>query len=148
MPCAHTVIAQFLGEAGVIDEAHAELDVAFAEMNLTDERHYEAESHRIRGKLHLRERKRKEDAESLAALTGKAEHCFLTACGIAQRQGAFAFEVRSALSLARLWIAEGKDHEARKLLEAMCSRCADGWSSPELEQAKNLMADSCNSSTP
>ena len=29
MACAHTFIAQFLGEAGVIDEAHAELDVAF-----------------------------------------------------------------------------------------------------------------------
>lgn len=148
MPCAHTIIADFLGEAGVIDEAHAELDVAFAEMNLTEERQYEAESHRIRGELHLRECKGKEGAESRIALTGKAERCFLTACSIAQSQGAFAFEVRSTLSLARLWMAEGKDHEARKLLEAMCSRCADGWNSPELEQAKNLIADSYNSSEP
>jgi hypothetical protein len=146
MPCAHTIIADFLGEAGVIDEAHAELDVAFAEMNLTEERQYEAESHRIRGELHLRECKRMEDAESRDALTGKAEHCFLTASSIAQSQGAFAFEVRSTLSLARLWMVEGKSAEARKLLEALCSRCADGWSSPELEQAKNLIAD--NSSAP
>ena len=57
-------------------------------------------------------------------------------------------EVRSALSLARLSSTEGKNLEARKLLEAMCSRCADGWTSPEMEQAKNFIADSYSSSTP
>jgi hypothetical protein len=141
-PLNHTIIAELLGQVGLVEEAHAELDAAFANMNVTQERHYEAESHRVRGELHLKERQGKE-AAAWAALGRKAEQCFLSACGTAETQGAFAYEVRSALSLARLWMAESKPHEARKLLERICSRSGD-WNSPELERAKSLIAELSN----
>jgi hypothetical protein len=115
-------------------------------MNVTQERHYEAETHRVRGELHLKERQGKE-AAAQAALGRKAEQCFIAGCGTAEKQGAFAYEVRSALSLARLWTTESKPHEARKRLERICSRSGD-WSSPELERAKTFIADLSNSSQP
>src|SRR5262245_58878656 len=128
-PLDHTIIAELLGQVGLVEEAHAELDAAFADMNVTHERHYEAETHRVRGELHLRERESKGAAVSRVDLGRKAEQCFLTACETAKKQGAFAYQVRSALSLARLWMAQGKPYEAWKLLEPMCSRAGD-WSSP------------------
>jgi hypothetical protein len=141
-PLAHTIIAELLGQVGFVEEAHAELDAAVADMNVTQERHYEAETHRVRGELHLRERQRHE-AAAWAALGRKAEQCFLSACGTAEKQGAFAYEVRSTLSLARLWMAESKPHEARKRLERICSRSGN-WNSPELERAKSLIAELSN----
>jgi predicted ATPase len=146
VPLAHTIIADLLGQVGLVEEGHAELDAAFADMNVTQERHYEAETHRVRGELHLKERQRKE-AAAWAALERKAEQCFLSGCGTAEKQGAFAYEVRSALSLARLWTTESKLHEARKLLERICSRSGE-WNSPELEQAKTLITELSNSSRP
>jgi hypothetical protein len=53
----------------------------------------------------LRERESDGAAASRAALGRKAERCFLAACETAEKQGAFAYLVRSALSLARLWMA-------------------------------------------
>jgi hypothetical protein len=144
VPLADTIIGELLGQVGLIEEAHAELDAAFSDMNVTQERHYEAETHRVRGELHLRERQGKE-AVAWAAFGRKAEQCFLTACATAEQQGAFAYEVRSALSLARLWMAESKPYEARKLLERICSDGGE-WNSPELEQAKTLLSDLSNSS--
>ena len=141
-PLDHTIIAELLGQVGLVEEGHAELDTAFANMNATQERHYEAETHRVRGELYLKERQGKE-AAVWTTLGRKAEQCFLTACGTAEKQSAFAYEVRSALSLARLWIAESKPHEARKLLEPICSRSGD-WNSPELERAKSLIAELSN----
>jgi hypothetical protein len=146
VPLAHTIIADLLGQVGLIEEGHKELDAAFADMNVTQERHYEAETHRVRGELHLKERQGKE-AAAWAALGRKAEKCFLTGCGTAEKQGAFAYEVRSALSLARLWTTESKPHEARKLLERICSRGGD-WKSPELERAKTLITNLSKSFRP
>lgn len=146
VPLAHTIIAELLGQVGQIEEAHAELDAAFTDMNVTQERHYEAETHRVRGELHLKERQGKE-AAAWAALGRKAEQCFLTGCATAEKQGVFAYEVRSALSLARLWMTESRPHEAQKLLERICSHGSD-WNSPELERAKTLIGDLSNSSQP
>jgi hypothetical protein len=40
-------------------------------------------------------------------------------------------------------MAEGKPHEARKLLERICARSGD-WNSPELERATSLIAELSN----
>jgi hypothetical protein len=45
-----------------------------------------------------------------------AERCFCQAIGIAQRQSAKFWELRAAISLARLWREQGKRHAARDLL--------------------------------
>ncbi len=48
-----------------------------------------------------------------------AEACFLQALDIARRQHAKSWELRAAMSLARLWQQEGKRDQARELLEAI-----------------------------
>ena len=59
----------------------------------------DAELHRIRGEILL-----KHDPAKTAA----AEEAFLTAIGIAQRQKTRSFELRAAMSTARLWRDQGK----------------------------------------
>jgi hypothetical protein len=47
-PLARTIIAELPGQVGLVEEAHVELDAAFADMNVTQERQYEAETQRVR----------------------------------------------------------------------------------------------------
>jgi hypothetical protein len=48
---------------------------------------------------------------------GRAEAAFRRALDVARRQQAKALELRAALSLARLWQAQGQPTTARHLLE-------------------------------
>src|SRR5262249_23347794 len=61
------------------------------------------------------------------------ESCFRTALAIAREQGSRGFELRGAVSLARLL-------SARELLTPVYGRFTDGFDTPELKDAKTLLA--------
>jgi adenylate cyclase len=88
---------------------------------------YEAELHRLRGGLMLRE-PQGDPAEALASLRRAVE--------VARRQDAAALELRAALALARL---RPPGEEARSALEVACSRFGGDESSPELAEARSLL---------
>ena len=70
-----------------------------------------------------------------------AERCFLQAIDIAQRQSAKLWELRAAISLARLWRDQGKRDAARNLLGPIYDWFTEGFDTPVLQEAKALLAN-------
>ena len=72
-------------------------------------------------------------------LTIAAEDCFRTANDIAREQGALSWELRIALSLARLRMAQGRQGEVRQLLAPVYDRFTEGFDTPDLRAARTLL---------
>ena len=113
-----------------IDVARATLEEAFAIVNETGERWYEAELYRLRGKLSLSASSRNEHA-------GEAD--FLVARRIAAEQGAKLLELRASISLAHLWRDQGKPTEAHDLLARIYGWFTEGFDTPDLKEGKALL---------
>jgi predicted ATPase len=69
----------------------------------------------------------------------RAEACFQQALAIARRQQAKSWELRTVLSLSRLWQQQGKCAETRALLAPICGRFTEGFDTPDLREAKALL---------
>jgi class 3 adenylate cyclase len=65
------------------------------------------------------------------------------ALDIAARQGALAFQLRAATSLARLWAERGKLGESRDLLAAIYGHFTQGFDTPDLQEARELLNEIC-----
>jgi predicted ATPase len=94
----------------------------------TGNRQLDAELHRLLG-VTLLGLKRLEESE--AALQD--------AIRIARRQQARAYELRAAMSLARLWRDQGKHVEARELLAPVYGWFTEGFDTLDLKEAKALL---------
>ena len=68
-----------------------------------------------------------------------AEQNYQQAMAVAQRQSAKLFELRAAMSLARLWRDHGKMTEARDLLAPVYNWFTEGFDTPVLKDAKALL---------
>ena len=101
--------------------------MAIAEKN--DDRCQEAELHRLKGELLLAE------SPDQAA----AEDCFRQAIETARRQQSKAWELRATMSLARLWQRQGRRDEARDALAAVYGTYTEGFTTPDLVEAKALL---------
>jgi predicted ATPase len=102
-------------------------------ISLTDRtqvRYYEAEMHRVRGELFL---SMHDD--------GSAEASFRKAITVAQQQNAKIWELRAAMSLARLWRDQGKPQGARELLAPVYGWFTEGFDTLDLIQAKALIEE-------
>jgi len=123
-----------LAEAyGQVRQAEAGLGVlteALAVVAQTGERSYEAELHRLTGQLLL--------ARSGAQHT-EAEACFCRALDVARHQQAKSWELRAAMSLARLWQQQGKRAAAHRLLAAVYSWFTEGFDTTDLREAAALL---------
>ena len=73
--------------------------------------------------------------------TVPAEEAFLTAIAIAQQQKARSFELRAAMSMARLWRDQGKRHEARDLLAPVYGWFTEGFDTRDLKEGKALLEE-------
>ena len=107
MPILTTVLAEAEALAGDMDAGLETIELALAATERQGERWFAAETNRIRGEILL-----KRDLGD----TAPAEEAYRTAIAIAQQQKAQSFELRAAVSLARLWRDEGKPRQARELL--------------------------------
>jgi len=107
------------------------VDEAFAELDRTEERWYEAEMHRIRAEILL-----KRDRADTAA----AEQSLQTAIAIAQSQKARSFELRAALALAKLYRAANRDADAHAVLAPAVEGFPPTRQFPELTDAQTLLA--------
>jgi predicted ATPase len=58
---------------------------------------------------------------------------------IAQGQQAKSFELRAAISLARLWKGQGKINEAYALLSEIYSWFTEGFDTADLQEARGLL---------
>ena len=96
----------------------------------TGEAYFAAELHRLRGVV-LLSTARPDWAE--------AEACFGAAVATARAQGARLWELRSATSLARLWVEGGQRRRARELLAPVYGRFGEGLDLPDLRDAEALL---------
>jgi predicted ATPase len=105
---------------------------ALATLAKSGVRWWEAELHRLRGELLL---------QHAVAPPGEAEACFQQALAVAHRQQARSLELRSAMSLARLWQRQGKHAAARELLTLIYGWFTEGFDTADLQEAKALLEE-------
>jgi predicted ATPase len=125
------VLAKAEASAGETDVGLRRLDLALAELERTEERLYEAEMHRIRGEILL-----KRDPADTAA----AERSLETAIAVARSQRARSFELRAALSLAKLYRAANRDADAHAVLAPAVASLPPTQQFPELTEAQTLLS--------
>jgi predicted ATPase len=70
---------------------------------------------------------------------GKAEAYFERALAVARKQQAKSWELRAAMSMARLWRDQGKRDEARDLLAPVYGWFTEGFGTLDLKEAKALL---------
>jgi len=69
----------------------------------------------------------------------EAEICFRQALDVARRQHAKSLELRTAISLNRLWLRQGKQVEAWQLLAAVYNWFTEEFETADLQQARTLL---------
>jgi predicted ATPase len=69
----------------------------------------------------------------------KAEEYFERALGVARQQQAKSWELRAAMSLARLWRDQGKVQPARELLAPVYAWFTEGFDTRDLKEARALL---------
>jgi predicted ATPase len=131
LPSLETALAEAEAGAGEIDAGLKRLDDALAELERTEQRWYEAEMHRIRGEILL-----KHDSANTAA----AEQSLQAAIAIAQSQKSRSFELRAALSLAKLYRAANRDADAHAVLAPAVKDFPPTRQFPELTEAQTLLS--------
>ena len=100
-------------------------------MEQHEERWWEAEVHRLRGVILLRQTLTPQE---------EAEACLQQALTVARRQQAKSLELRAAMSLARLWQQQGKRAEAQELLAPIYGWFTEGFETADLQEARALLA--------
>jgi class 3 adenylate cyclase/predicted ATPase len=129
-PLTGTLLAEREAEAGRVEAGLATLDAQLAAIEQTGQRWFEAEVHRVRGELLLKLRR-----PDFAA----AESAFMRAIEIARVQQTRTFELRAALSLAKLYKRTARDQAASKLLVPVLVGFEAGPEVPEVEEAQRLL---------
>jgi predicted ATPase len=117
---------------GHFDDARRCIDEAMTAVETTKERWCDAEVNRIAGEITLGAPER--DA-------AKAEEYFERALAIARAQQAKSWELRAAMSLARLWRGQGKAPQARELLAPIYGWFTEGFDTRDLKDAKKLLGE-------
>ena len=123
-------LAEAYAKAGRTEEGLRCVDEELALMDKTAERYYEAEFYRLKGVLLL-----SQPLDHQA----EAEACFRHAMTIAHRQHAKSWELRAAMSLARLWQQQGKRKEAYELLDPVYHWFTEGFDTADLQEARALL---------
>jgi len=129
-PLFLTLLAEAQALAGKIEEGLATLDDALAQAAASGERGWNAEIHRLCGEL---------TARLPYPDPAKAEESFRTALAIAREQGTRGYELRAAVSLARLWCEQGRRGEAYDLLAPVYGWFTEGFDTQDLKEAKALL---------
>jgi predicted ATPase len=101
-------------------------------IEISNEKWCEAEINRIAGEIALK------SPEPDAA---KAEAYFERALSVARAQQAKSWELRAAMSLARLWRNQGKPQQARELLAPVYGWFTEGFDMLDLKEAKALLEE-------
>ena len=109
------------------DDGMSAISEALSLIQETGEHHVIPEVYRIRGDLLIGSKK------------GDPEADYLKALELARQQGTRLFELRAAMSLAQFWADQQKRAEARELLGPIYQWFTEGFSTPDLKSAKELM---------
>jgi predicted ATPase len=123
-------LAKVHADLGQFDEAGRCIGEAMITAETTKERWSDAEIHRTAGEIALASPER--DAAG-------AEAYFERALAVAREQQAKSWELRAAMSMARLWRDQGKRQQAHDLLAPVYGWFTEGFDTLDLKEAKALL---------
>ena len=129
-PFHMSYLARAYAELGQFDDAWRCIGDAITAVESTKERWCESEVHRTAGEITLMSPEPDET---------NAEAYFDRALAIARGQQAKSWELRAAISMARLWYDQGKQDEARDLLAPVYGWFTEGFDTLDLKEAKALL---------
>jgi len=119
-------------DLGEHDDARRCIDEAIDKVEVSNEKWCEAEVHRFVGEVALK---------TPAPDTEKAEKHFDRALSVARHQQTKSWELRAAISMARLWRDHGKPQPARELLAPVYGWFTEGFDTRDLKEAKALLEE-------
>jgi class 3 adenylate cyclase/tetratricopeptide (TPR) repeat protein len=127
-----TIVIAMLGrclwKAGCGDEALAMLDAEIMAAADRAELQFAPELHRLKGEI-LFER----------AVYQEGEICLMRALDLAREQSARMLELRAATTLGGVLARSARRDEARRLLADICSSFTEGFGTPDLQAARELL---------
>jgi class 3 adenylate cyclase/predicted ATPase len=132
MPLHSSYFARAYAELGQFDDAWRSIGEGVTAAETTKETWFEAEVHRVAGEIALM------SPEPDAA---KAQAYFERALTVARQQQAKSWELRAAMSMARLWRSQGKPQQARELLARVYGWFTEGFDTRDLKEAKALLEE-------
>jgi class 3 adenylate cyclase/predicted ATPase len=132
MPLFLSYLARANAEIGQFDEASTRIGEATTAVETTKERWHEAELNRVAGEIALL---------GTEPDVAKAEAHFARALEVARQQQAKSWELRAAMSMARLLCAQGKRGRARDILAPVYGWFTQGFDTLDLRQAKLLLEE-------
>ena len=122
--------AQTYWQLGQFDNALKSTDEALAAAAKNHNDFYLAELHRLKGEILL--------AQS-SDNTVAAEACYQDSLAVAVKQQAKSWELRTTMSLCRLWQQQGRQTEAHARLAGVFGWFTEGFTTPDLVDAKKLL---------
>jgi predicted ATPase len=132
VPWYSTYLATAYASLEQRDDALRAISEAIEAIDRTNERWCEAEVLRVGGEVALL---------GPEQITADAQTHFERALVVARRQRAKSWELRAAMSMARLWRDQGKRHEARELLAPVYGWFTEGFDTRDLKEAKALLEE-------
>jgi class 3 adenylate cyclase/predicted ATPase len=132
LPMTLSYLAQAHLSLGCLEDASCCIDQAIMTIEQTKETWWEAGVNRIAGEIALK---------SLKSDAAKAELYFERALQVARQQQAKSWELRAAMSMARLWRDQGKVQQARELLAPVYGWFTEGFDTRDLKEAKALLEE-------
>ena len=130
MPNYLSYLARAYAEIGQLNDAWRCIGEAMTAVETTKEGLWEAEIHRMAGEIALL---------SSQPDAAKAQDYFEHALAVARQQQAKSWELRAAMSMARLWRDQGKPDEARDLLAPVYGWFTEGFDTRDLKEGKMLL---------
>ena len=123
------LLAEAYGKNEDIETGLNVVSEALAVIQKNEERLGEAELNRIKGELLLMQGE--DEAE--------AENSFTQGIEISKRQRAKSLELRSSISLGRLWQTQGKHKDAKRVLTEIYNSFDEGFNTADLKEARSLL---------
>jgi len=127
-----SLLAEAYMKTGRLDDGLSALTEALAVADEREARVYDAETHRLKGELLL-----KQDHSNVA----EAQSCFQRAVEIARNQSAKSLELRATTSLARFLAQQGRRDEAGAMLADIYDWFTEGFDTADLIDAKTLLEE-------
>jgi adenylate cyclase len=124
------LLAEVCIATGRLDDGLSAVTEALAAADEHGDRHHEAEMHRLKGELLLRQH------DSNIA---EAQSCFERAIEVARKQSARSWELRATMSLTRLLATQGLRDESRTMLAEIYGWFTEGFDTADLKDAKALL---------
>jgi predicted ATPase len=130
LPWYLSALTSAYAKLGRLQDAQNSLTEMTTVMRTTKETLWEAEADRLAGEIAMK---------LPAPDTAKALVYFESALIVARAQQAKSWELRAAMSMARLWRDQGKREQARELLAPVYGWFTEGFDTLDLKEAKALL---------